>query len=278
LNGERTIDIHNQLSTFFSQPRYKNVVTMYGLVNEPRMVELDTQTVLTWTENAIKQVRKNNFTGVIIFGDGFMGLDNWQGQLQGNQNLLLDVHQYVIFNVEQIVLNHHDKINFACGGWTQQAVRSMNTATGFGPTLCGEWSQADTDCAQYLNNVGVGSRWEGTLNMASTPGGSNNGSVLTPTCPTQNNPRCSCTEANADPSHYSPEYKAWLLMFAEAQMHSFEQGWGWFHWTWQTEGASQWSYKAGLAAGTMPKLAYQRDFDCSQEIPDFDGLGLAEYY
>ncbi|KAK5136755.1 hypothetical protein LTR08_002051 [Meristemomyces frigidus] len=278
LNGNRTIAIHKQLSTFFTQPRYKNVITMYGLVNEPRMVELDETTVLTWSKNAIAAIQANGFTGIIIFGDGFMGLDKWQGQLQGMQNLLLDVHQYVIFNTEQIVLNHHDKVNFACGGWTQQALRSENTATGFGPTLCGEWSQADTDCATNLNNVGVGSRWEGTLNMVSTPGGSSDGSVLTPTCPTDNSPQCSCSNANADPSTYSQEYKDWLLMFAEAQMHSFEQGWGWFYWTWQTESATQWSYKAGMAAGIMPQLAYKRDFDCSQTIPDFASLGLPESY
>ncbi|KAK4635300.1 putative glucan 1,3-beta-glucosidase D [Fulvia fulva] len=271
-NGDRTIDIHKQLSAFFTQPRYKNIVTMYGLVNEPRMVELDQSTVLTWTSKAIDAVRGNNFTGIVVFGDGFMGLDNWQGKLTNEKNLLLDVHQYVIFNVDQIVLNHHDKINFACGGWTQQALRSQNTATGFGPTLCGEWSQADTDCAQYLNNVGVGSRWEGTLNMVSGPGGSTDGSVLNPTCPTKNNPQCSCDGANADPGSWSDEYKKWLLLFAEAQMHSFEQGWGWFYWTWQTESAAQWSYKAGLAAGTMPKVAYTRDFDCSQDIPQFEGL------
>lgn len=278
LNGQRTIDIHKQLSTFFSQPRYRNVVTMYGLVNEPRMTALDQSTVVTWSQNAINAIRGNNYTGIIIFGDGFMGLDNWRGKLQNNNDLLLDVHQYVIFNVDQIILNHHDKINFACKGWSQQALRSQNTQTGFGPTLCGEWSQADTDCATYLNNVGVGSRWEGTLNVASGLGGGGSGSVLSPTCPTKNNPQCQCAPANADPSTYSDTYKQWLLMFAEAQMHSFEQGWGWFYWTWQTETATQWSYKAGLAAGILPKLAYQRDFDCSQNIPDFAGLGLQEYY
>lgn len=278
LNGQRTIDIHTQLSTFFAQPRYKNIIAMYGLVNEPRMIALDQATVIQWSQDAISAIRKSNYTGVVVFGDGFMGLDNWQGELQTDDNLLLDVHQYVIFNVEQIALNHHDKINFACGGWTQQALRSENKATGFGPTLCGEWSQADTDCATYLNNVGVGSRWEGTLNFASGLGGSNNQSVLTPTCPTQNSPQCQCSPANADPGSYSTQYKQWLLMFAEAQMHSFEQGWGWFYWTWQTETATQWSYKAALAANIMPKLAYQRDFNCNQSIPDFAGLGLPENY
>ncbi|KAI7146345.1 glycoside hydrolase, partial [Hortaea werneckii] len=224
--------------------------------------------------------RSNNYDGIIIFGDGFRGLDNWQGELQNYDNLLLDVHQYVIFNTQQIQLNHHDKIQFACSGWTSQALRSQDTSTGFGPTLCGEWSQADTDCAKYLNNVGVGSRWEGTLNMASTPGGSSDGSVLNPTCPTQNSPRCSCEEANADPSSYSDQYKQWLKMFAEAQMHSFEQGWGWFYWTWKTESAVQWNYQAGMSAGILPEKAFQRDFNCggSEEIPLFNETGLPEYY
>lgn len=275
-NGDRTIDIHKQLSAFFAQPRYKNLVTMYGLVNEPRMVELDPDRVIAWTSKAVDAIQGNNYTGVLIFGDGFMGLDKWQGELQDKKNLLLDVHQYVIFNVDQITLNHHDKINFACGGWTKQALRSEDKTTGFGPTLCGEWSQADTDCTKYLNNVGVGSRWEGTLNMISTPGGSASGSVLEPTCPTDNNPRCSCEQANADPADYSEQYKQFLTMFAEAQMHSFEQGWGWFYWTWKTENAPQWDYRAGLKAGMLPEKAYQRDFNCSSDIPKFDDL--PEFY
>jgi aryl-phospho-beta-D-glucosidase BglC (GH1 family) len=61
-------------------------------------------------------------------------------------------------------------------------------------------------------------------------------------------------------------------------MTSFEYGWGWFYWTWQTESAAQWSYKDGLAAGTMPQKAYSRSFNCSSSIPDFASLGLPENY
>ncbi|GAB7338218.1 hypothetical protein MBLNU457_4555t1 [Dothideomycetes sp. NU457] len=277
INADRTTDIHDQLSTFFAQPRYKNIIAIYGLVNEPRMTFLDTTAVLGWTTKTVNTVRNNNITALIAFGDGFMGLANWQGKLQNLPNLILDVHQYVIFNVEQITLNHHNKTNFACAGWTAQSKQSMNRATGFGPTICGEWSQADTDCAQYLNNVGVGSRWEGTLNMANTPGGSTNQSVLSPTCPTANNPICSCEDANADPANYSPEYKTWLLQFAEAQMRSFEYGWGWFYWTWKTETATQWSYRDGLAAGILPQKTWERSFDCAN-IPDYAAAGLPENY
>ena len=272
LNAQRTLEIHNQLSAFFAQPRYRNVVTMYGLLNEPRMVAINTESVITWTKKAIDVVRRNNITAVVVFGDGFMGLDNWQGKLQGYDNVLLDVHQYVIFNTDLLVMNHRDKMNFACGGWTAQILRSQNTATGFGPTMCGEWSQADSDCAPNLNNLGMGTRWEGTLNT-----GNASTSVLKPTCPTKD-AKCSCNYANSDPTKYTSAYKQYLLEFAQAQMISFEKGWGWFYWTWVTESAPQWSWKTGRDAGVLPKKAYERSFSCTDNLPDYAGMGLPEYY
>lgn len=178
----------------------------------------------------------------------------------------MDTHQYQIFNVGQLKLRHQDKVKLACSGWTGIMVAANNPATGWGPTLDGEWSQADTDCAQYINNVGVGSRWTGTLNMNDGDPDSN---VLTPTCPSE---PCSCAMANADPSQYTDEYKQFLQMYAEAQMHSFEQGgWGWFYWTWKTESAVQWSWKLGLEAGILPRDARSPGFRCDSEVPEFRG-------
>jgi glucan 1,3-beta-glucosidase len=267
LNAQRSLDIHTQLATFFSQDRYKNIIAFYGLVNEPKMTALPEADVLEWTTNAYQVVRKAGCNANLVFGDGFRGLAKWQGELQGMDGLVLDVHQYVIFNVNQVVYPHEQKVTYACTGWTQQTKQSMDVSTGFGPTLFAEWSQADTDCATNLNNVNVGNRWTGTYNSGD-PGTQ----VLSPTCPTRKQNNCDCSDANADPSSYSDTYKEFLQMFAEAQMHSFEQGWGWFYWTWKTESAPQWSYEAGLAAGILPKKAYAPDFDCSQTIPDFSGL------
>ncbi|KAH4162701.1 hypothetical protein HBI62_140390 [Parastagonospora nodorum] len=272
LNAQRTLDIHHKLSVFFAQPRYKNLVTMYGLVNEPRNVELDTDKVVAWTQKAVTQIRSDGITAIIVFGDGFMGLDNWQGKLQDNKDLLLDVHQYVIFNIDQLSLKHTDKLNFACKAWTQQSKRSMDKATGFGPTMCGEWSQADTDCTQYINNVATGTRWEGTFNT-----GNASTSVLAPQCPLKT-AACSCTKANEDPANYSDGYKKWLYQFAIAQMDSFEAGWGWFYWTWETEKATQWSYRRGLEAGILPKKAYDRDWKCPDRNTYDSFSGLEEYY
>lgn len=130
LNAQRSLDLHNQISTFFAQPRYDNVVTFYGLVNEPRMTLLPVADVLSWTTSAIQTVRQNGIKQTISVADGFLGLPNWQGKLQGIPGLVLDAHQYVIFNQAQIAFTHQNKINFACSGWTSQTVTSMNPATG----------------------------------------------------------------------------------------------------------------------------------------------------
>ncbi len=271
-NAQRSLDVHDRLSKFFGQDRYKNIISHYGLANEPRMVLLDSSKVISWTESAYKMVRKNGVEGIVVFGDGFMGLENWQGRMTGYDSMALDVHQYVIFNENQIDFSHQKKIQYACDGWTKQTQQSMDTSTGYGPTLFAEWSQADTDCAKHLTNVGWGNRWEGTLNT-----GDPKTSILTPRCPTKNK-QCSCAQANADPSKWSSDYKKFLKMFAEAQMHSFEKGWGWWYWTWKTESAPQWSYEAGLKAGILPDKAYSRDFNCDSDVPDFAKNGLPEYY
>jgi len=201
-NADLSLEYHQRLSTFFAQDRYKNVVTLYGLVNEPRMTSLQIEAVLNWTTVAYDIVRHNGYEGKVVFGDGFRGLNNWHGDLPGMEGLVLDVHEYVIFNNGQLAQTHTGKIQFACSGWGDQINKSMNTATGFGPTMVGEFGQADTDCVPFLNNVGVGTRWEGTLDA-----------TVPPSCPLAST-QCSCTQANADPSTYSPVYTQFLQMFA----------------------------------------------------------------
>ena len=131
LNGQRSLDIHDQLSTFFAQPRYAKVVAIYGLVNEPKMIALPTQTVIDWTTKAVGVVRKNGIKQNIAIGDGFLGLPKWQGKLEGVNGLILDSHPYTIFDPNLIVFPHQKKIQFACTSWSSQMEASMNTASGY---------------------------------------------------------------------------------------------------------------------------------------------------
>jgi glucan 1,3-beta-glucosidase len=265
LNGQRALDIHKQLSTFFAQERYNNVITIYGLMNEPLMLELNYQSVLDWDTQAISIIRGNGIKQYISFGDGFLALTAWDDMFKGvDSKLIMDTHQYQVFNVDQLGLSPQNRIQLACSGWTGLITAALNPTTGWGPIMNGEFSQADTDCTEYLNDVGVGSRWAGTLNT-----GNASTEVLTPSCPS---PPCSCDQANADPSTYTDVYKQYLQTYAEGQMYSFEQAWGWFYWTWQTENAPQWSYKLGLQAGILPSKAYSPDFTCTDTVPDLSGM------
>ncbi|KAH8704944.1 glycoside hydrolase superfamily [Talaromyces proteolyticus] len=273
LNAQRSLDIHDQLSQFFAQDRYKNIVTIYGLANEPPLLTLDIATVLNWTVKATDIVQKNGIKAMISMGDGFLNLDKWQYIMKTDvpSNLLLDTHQYTIFNVNEIDLAHADKINLTCTSWLPMLEKVNSTTNGWGPTICGEFSQADTDCAQYLNNVGSGTRWAGNI-----------GSTSDPRCPTatgnsnRKGTTCSCDMANAAVSSYSDDYKKFLQTYAESQIYGFEKMMGWFYWTWQTESAPQWSYKQARDGGFMPKLAYEPSFKCGDAIPDFGTL--PEYY
>ena len=301
LNAQRTLEIHSRLAAFFAQDRYKGLVTMYGLLNEPRMIFIDRDAVVNWTATVIRQLRASSLPNdtVLVFSDGFESLPYWHTAFASSQysdiipagsnananHLLLDSHEYVIFNRDQLLLNHSAKLDFACTGWSQQAQQSMDPQTGFGSFLCGEWSQADTDCGAHLNPEGVGNRWEGTLQTDNT-----STSVLVPSCPLVNMGQgtdCQCAKANADPSTYTDGYKTWLRRFADAQLRSFGQGWGSFYWTWDVEdgvpGGTQWSWRKGVETGILPaNVAEGGDqlWDCGvdgREV-DWSGMGLDESY
>ena len=267
VNAQRTLDIHDQLSKFFAQDRYKNVVALYGLGNEPAKV-IPQDALIEWTEAAYKIVHDNGVGAIQVFSEAIRGLEAWKGKLQGHgDNLVVDVHEYTIFDDGLIGLKHSARVDFACTAFAGGMTSSMDTSTGFGPTIVGEWSQADTDCTLYLNGVGNGARWAGTF--FSGDGGPE------PKCPTLDS-RCDCDKANADPSTFSRSYKLFLQTWAEAQMSAFEKSWGWFYWTWKTETAYLWSYEAGLDGEFLPALAYKPDWDCSKPVPSFGDL--PEFY
>lgn len=121
-NAQRGIDIHDQLSKFFAQDRYKNVIGIYGLANEPFMINLNVSEVINWNDKAVKTIRDNGFKQWITFGDGFLKLTRWKTMMQNvDDRLMLDTHQYTIFNLGQIGMSHEAKLKQVCsdddGGW-----------------------------------------------------------------------------------------------------------------------------------------------------------------
>jgi glucan 1,3-beta-glucosidase len=135
INAQRSIDVHNQLSQFFAQPRYENIVVIYGLANEPPLLDLSVSTVLNWTVNATEVVQANGIKAKIAMGDGFLNLDKWEYMMKDDvpSNLLLDTHQYTIFNINEIDLNHTAKISLICDSWLPMIQNVNSTSTGYAP-------------------------------------------------------------------------------------------------------------------------------------------------
>ena len=133
LNAQRTLEIHDRMSKFFGQDRYRNVVAVYGLLNEPKMSELPQQDMRRWNEQAIRTVRSNGVDAIVAIGDGFLGLPKWKGQLTAyaaQNEVVLDAHQYLIFNADQLAFTHQRKLEFICDGWAGAMRQSVDRSTG----------------------------------------------------------------------------------------------------------------------------------------------------
>lgn len=83
-------------------------------------------------------------------------------------------------------------------------------------TVIGEWSNALTDCAEWLNGRGVGARWAGQWGDAS-----------------DQHVFGTCTGYTGDYSTFSQNYKNQMRQYFEVQIEVGEQVQGWIFWTWK---------------------------------------------
>jgi len=123
---------------------------------------------------------------------------------------MLDVHQYLIFDHNLIRLSRRTNPTFlaTCGPKT-----CSNQHSSLDPRLLVNSHRQTNDCATYLNEIGVGYRWDGTfLNE--------NGVAEEAACQPKKNGHlegyCSCETQNH------------VATYTQSQMDAFEQGMGWF--------------------------------------------------
>ncbi|KAG0378581.1 hypothetical protein BGX24_003424 [Mortierella sp. AD032] len=241
LNAQRTLPYLQQMATFFSSPAYTHVSPIMGMLNEPAAFLIGGEQVLDWYKQAFASVRQATGPGKgpwAIIHDGFLGLEAFGGFMPKSDRLMLDAHQYIMFNEGLMSLNQTAQLKFACQTWGSSSTTSTKT---FGPSMVGEFSVAVNDCAIYLNGINSGYRWDGTF------GG--NGY--------RHSPDSTCTGEN-DVSSYTAEYKTFLKQFFLAQVEAFEQGSGWFYWNFKTESNPLWSYFDGVEHGWLPEDANNR--------------------
>ena len=152
----------------------------------------------------------------------------------GDQNVILDTHQYQIFSQDQVSMSPSEHVAAACALGPQLAGTDKWT-------IVGEWTGAQTDCAKWLNGLGKGARYDGTLAGSSTVGscdGKYTGTVADLSTDDKNN----------------------IASFIDAQLDAYEQHTGWIFWAWKTESAPEWHLQNLTAAGLFPQPVTSRTY------------------
>lgn len=203
-------------------------VAAIELLNEPAGWSLDMNTVKQFYNDGWGNLEGSNVA--ITFHDAFQGVTNWNDWGSGMWNLLLDTHHYEIFDDGQVAMSIDDHVSTACSFGQQMASNNKWT-------IAGEWTGAITDCAKWLNGLGKGARYDGSLSGSSYVGscdGKYTGTVA--------------AMSDADKTNVG--------RFIEAQLDAFESSGnakGWVFWTWKTESAPEWHMKDLLAEGIFPQ-------------------------
>jgi glucan 1,3-beta-glucosidase len=217
-----------------------DVVTSIQLVNEPFGFSLNMDLVKDFHfkgyYDAIRLEPPQRDT-VMVFHDAFQGIEYWNGFMgpgSGQYHVMLDVHRYQIFSQGEVDLTPTGHIQTACA----QGPPLRNADKW---TIVGEWSGALTDCTKWLNGLGKGARYDGSL-----PGFRRVGS-------------CDGKYAGTV-AGLSADDKFNIRRYIEAQLDAYEQRTGWIFWTWKTESSPEWDMQELLQNGLFPQPLTNRQY------------------
>ncbi|KAG6852261.1 hypothetical protein C0991_001473, partial [Blastosporella zonata] len=246
-NAQRALEYIRVFTEFISQPQYKNVVPMFGIMNEALLSTIGKPQLTSYGEGN---------GPYISIHDGFAGLGSWAGFLEGSDRINLDTHPYLAFDGSSATSPIDTGTGDSAGGvWPTTACNrwasGMNTSrSNFGVTIAGEFSNGFNDCGLYL---------KGVPGLHVSYGGD-----------------CSVWQ---DSSNWSAATKAGILEFARASMDALGD---WFFWTWKVGNSTAgivesplWSYQLGLQNGwipTDPRTALGTCKSLGVSGPSFDGV------
>ena len=218
-----------------------DVVTAIELLNEPFGYSLNLDEVKSFYQSGYETVTGASSNYATCIHDAFQDFQSyWNGFMtqasSGDQNVLLDTHQYQIFSPSQVAMSPSDHVSAACSLGPKLAGTDKWT-------IVGEWTGAQTDCAKWLNGLGKGARYDGSL--------ANSGSSYVGSCD---------GKATGTVAGLSSDDQNNLKHFIDAQLDAYEQHTGWIFWTWKTESAPEWHLQNLTAAGIFPNPPTSRSF------------------
>jgi len=237
-NAQRGLDYIRIIAEFISQPQYKDVVTIFGIMNEPQGGTMGADALTRFYMEAYNIIRNAGGVGegkgpYVSIHDGFRARSDWVDVFPNADRLALDTHPYLSFT-SQSANPISSYATTPCTSWAG----GVNTSMGaFGLTTAGEFSNAVTDCGLFLNGVNLGTRYEGTYTGVW--------------------PRVGSCTPWTDWQNYDAATKAAIKTFALASMDALQD---YFFWNWKIGNSSEtgkvetpaWSYQLGLEHGWMP--------------------------
>lgn len=246
-NAQRTLDYIRILTEFIHQPQYRDVVTMFGVLNEPREPFIGAEQLESFHAEAYRVVREvtgSNDGAWVSIHEGFRSWGDWDNFLPNAHRLALDYHPYIAFG-DQVDQDWSERTRQPCDYWAQNVKDRLNN---FGLTTNGEYSNAINDCGLFLNGVEEGVRYDGSYVPESRP-------------------RVGSCQKYTDWQNFTPERKEGIKQFAMASMDALHN---YFFWTWKIGNSSvsgkvetpAWSYQLGLENGWMPTDPREADGFC----------------
>ncbi|EGV64661.1 exo-1,3-beta-glucanase [Yamadazyma tenuis ATCC 10573] len=249
--------------------QYPDTVIGIEVVNEPYSPKISMKKIETFYRNTYADARRiQKVNNTIVFHDAFKSAgyfddfmtfaatSNTSNRTTQNYNIMIDHHHYEVFDsgaLNLTVAGHISNIK----GYSEGIHDELDSH----PAVVGEWSAALTDCAPWLNGVGIGTRWEGTS-------------------PYTNDAIGKCDDVN-DFSAWSDDRKKNYRKFIEIQLDQYEsQTSGWIFWCFKTETSIEWDLSRLVDLELFPQPLDDREYivngtDTDPDARDADDDGPA---
>ncbi|KAJ2917012.1 hypothetical protein MD484_g3422, partial [Candolleomyces efflorescens] len=246
-NAQRTLTYLRIFTEFVSQPQYKDVVQIVGIVNEILWATIGQEAVQSFYYAAYEAIRKSSGTGAgngpfIAIHEGFQGPAIWEGFLAGSDRVVLDQHPYLAFMGDP-----NSTPESSAPKPCEWAIATNQSQSVFGVTVGGEFSTAINNCGLWLNGM-----------QSDTIAG------------------CSVWD---DWASWDSTVINGLKQVTLASMDALQN---FFFWTWRignsttlgTSSSPMWHYQLGLERGWIPKDPREAIGHCAQVLGSsqiFDG-------
>lgn len=239
-NAQRTLTYLRIFTQFISQPQYKDVVLMLGVLNEVRYELTGADAVRSFYSAAYEAIRGASGIGAgngpyVVIHSAFQGPDIWEGFLAGADRVVLDQHPYLAFQgfAEETPTASLPR---PCDQWAAVTNRSQ---TNFGITVGGEFSTAVNNCGLWLEG---------------------------PESPTQ--ARCAVWD------NWAAWDQTWMEELRQITLATMDALQNYFYWTWKigdstvlgTSSCPMWHYRLGLERGWIPKDPREAAGHCAAQL------------